>query len=243
MTATLPAPRGVFADDTTQPQPKTVLVELFTSQGCSSCPPAERILSELKNLGPASGILPIAFHVDYWDGIGWKDPFSSNAFTTRQSMYARRMRLQNVYTPQAVVDGVYEMVGSNRSQLNRAVKLRRGTAASFKMSVAVDTISEKKARVKVTIIPMNSGGKKWIYAATLIPEAITDVRSGENSGKSIPQVNIVRALADPLPFPGTQPAGAPFEVEFKNLPFHPGDHAAAWVQDHKTLAVEQAAWR
>ncbi|HWC65845.1 MAG TPA: DUF1223 domain-containing protein, partial [Thermoanaerobaculia bacterium] len=86
-----------------------VLVELFTSQGCSSCPPADRILGRL---GGEPGVIPLAFHVDYWNHAGWSDPFSRHAWSVRQQAYVRRFRLDAEYTPQAVVDGAAQLVGS-----------------------------------------------------------------------------------------------------------------------------------
>src|SRR5262245_60801676 len=93
-----------------------VVVELFTAQGCSSCPPADRLLTELGGNG-GGGIIPLAFHVDYWNHDGWTDPFSSAEWTKRQAAYARRLGLQQVYTPQAVVDGSVELIGSRAPEL------------------------------------------------------------------------------------------------------------------------------
>jgi hypothetical protein len=98
---------------------RPVVVELFTSQSCSSCPPADALLGELARRGD---VVALGFHISYWDGPGWKDPFSSQSSTDRQRAYARLFGLGQVYTPQMVVDGVHEMVGSDREQVLAAMR-------------------------------------------------------------------------------------------------------------------------
>src|SRR5258706_9910443 len=102
---------------------QAVLVELFTSEGCSSCPPADRVLTILQNdqLVPNADVITLGFHVDYWDDGGWKDWFSSLAYTRRQEAYARQLRIDSPYTPQIVVDGSTEFVGSNRAKANQVI--------------------------------------------------------------------------------------------------------------------------
>src|SRR5437588_10325455 len=97
-----------------------VVVELFTSQGCSSCPPADRLISELaKTHGQ---VIPLAFHVDYWDNAFWRDPFSSHQWTERQQMYVQSFKLNGAYTPQVVVNGSRQLVGSNATAMNAAIE-------------------------------------------------------------------------------------------------------------------------
>ena len=100
------------------PDARPTVVELFTSQGCHSCPPADAYLGVLSG---RDDIIALAHHVDYWNYIGWKDPFSSPQATERQHSYARAMRKRSVYTPQMVIDGRYDAVGSRRSQVDRAI--------------------------------------------------------------------------------------------------------------------------
>src|SRR3954451_22950703 len=103
--------------------PSPVVVELFTSQGCSSCPPADALIHDIANDPAMRGrVIPLAFHVDYWDSLGWRDPFSSSEWTQRQARYARTMRLSSAYTPQAVVNGTREFVGSNRAAMSAALE-------------------------------------------------------------------------------------------------------------------------
>src|SRR5438045_8210665 len=96
-----------------------VVVELFTSQGCSSCPPADALISELSK--KQGQVIPLAFHVDYWDNAYWRDPFSSHEWTERQMMYARTFKLNSAYTPQMVVNGTKQFVGSNAMAMNAAI--------------------------------------------------------------------------------------------------------------------------
>src|SRR5437868_14761375 len=123
LVSALLAAAPAVAGETTRP----IVVELFTSQGCSSCPPADALLGELAR---RDDVLPLAFHVDYWDRLGWKDPFSSAAATARQRTYARQLDAANVYTPQMVVDGRIDVVGSYRDQVLRAIDRARQDAAT-----------------------------------------------------------------------------------------------------------------
>ncbi|MDX1642861.1 MAG: DUF1223 domain-containing protein, partial [Thermoanaerobaculia bacterium] len=102
----------------------TVLIELFTSQGCSSCPPADRLLADLADRGELDGIvlLPLSFHVDYWNYIGWTDPFSSAEWSNRQRRYARAFGLDTIYTPQIFLNGRAEVVGSDEREVRRLIR-------------------------------------------------------------------------------------------------------------------------
>src|SRR5438105_9744109 len=115
-----------------------VVVELFTSQGCSSCPPADALIAELaKHRGQ---VIPLAFHVDYWDHQGWRDPFSSRAWTQRQMMYVHHFALNGAYTPQMIVNGSRQFVGSNSMAMNAAIE--EASRAKEVGTIAVDAESE-----------------------------------------------------------------------------------------------------
>src|SRR5436190_6281924 len=102
--------------------PAPVVVELFTSQGCSSCPPADALLSDIVHDESLRGrVIPLAFHVDYWDRLGWRDPFSSAEWSRRQYFYVRALNVNSAYTPQIVVNGAKQFVGSNRAALEQAL--------------------------------------------------------------------------------------------------------------------------
>src|SRR5208282_5788557 len=114
---------------------RPIVVELFTSEGCSSCPPADALLAELAG---RSDVLALSFHVDYWDRLGWKDPFSSPDATRRQHGYADLLGLATVYTPQMIVDGRWQAVGSDRSEVERALGSARRSRDEVPVTLAVD---------------------------------------------------------------------------------------------------------
>jgi len=161
-----------------------VVVELFTSQGCSSCPPADALLATLAD---RPGVLPLAFHVDYWNRLGWVDPFSSPWATARQSAYAAQMGSSQVYTPQAVVDGGRDVVGSDRAALDSAIADARSdpsvpltlTASDAALQVAVDPAAPADAVL-------------WLVGFDDRHE--TPVRRGENAGRTLVDRNVVRSL-------------------------------------------------
>jgi len=102
------------------PNPPVAVIELFTSQGCSSCPPADKLLTETVNRAKAGqqSVYALSFHVDYWNRLGWSDPYSDARYSARQRQYARQLNTATIYTPQAVINGRQEFVGSNRTRLN-----------------------------------------------------------------------------------------------------------------------------
>src|SRR6267154_676632 len=114
---------------------RPIVVELFTSQGCSSCPPADALLA---GLASRPEVLALSFHVDYWDRLGWKDPFSSPEATRRQHRYAELLGLATVYTPQIVVDGKWQAVGSDRTEVERALSSARGNPDQVAVALALD---------------------------------------------------------------------------------------------------------
>jgi hypothetical protein len=162
-----------------------VVVELFTSQGCSSCPPADALLGELAQ---RRDVIALAFHVDYWDYIGWKDPFASPDFTKRQRTYAGALGLRNVYTPQMVIDGGVDVVGSHRSRVEDLIR-----QASFvpKLSIGLER-ADGKHRLILPEARLERPAIIWL--AIYDREERTAVRRGENAGRELSEYNIVRAL-------------------------------------------------
>jgi len=180
--------------------PRTpVLIELFTSEGCSSCPPADVLLGQLDRLQPVptADLIVLSEHVDYWDDIGWKDPYSSRQFSLRQSDYARRFRLDGPYTPQMVVDGDSQVIGSDEHEALRAI----GSAAKIaKVPVGLSSPHLEAANmlsVHVAVGPAISPAKP-ISAQVLIALADdsdqSSVRRGENAGRTLKHVAVVRSL-------------------------------------------------
>lgn len=168
-----------------------VLVELFTSEGCSSCPPADALLARLDREQPIpeADLVVLSEHVDYWNYIGWKDPFSSHALTLRQQQYGHRFRLNSVYTPQVVVDGQTEMVGSDAARIRAAVK---AAAATAKPKAKV-RLTEDGGTVRIEIDPVQRGGAE-VWLAMAEETAESNVTRGENSGRRLPHVAVVRSL-------------------------------------------------
>ena len=116
-----------------------VLVELFTSQGCSSCPPADELLRKIARDPNLRGrAIPLAFHVDYWNHLGWRDPFSSREWSQRQGDYVRAMHLDSAYTPQVVINGSRQLVGSNAQQIYRAIEEESKRAGEGSVSIRAE---------------------------------------------------------------------------------------------------------
>jgi hypothetical protein len=172
-----------------QPVPATVadypvVLELFTSEGCNSCPPADALLGQLAR---QHDLLPLAFHIDYWDYLGWKDPYSSKFATTRQSAYGRLLDVM-VYTPQMVVDGARDAVGSDEAAVNLAIEVER---ARPKLKLVV--LKDERGELKVAI-PAGEGPSApfGVYEALFDSSHVTPVGRGENSGRTLTEFNIVR---------------------------------------------------
>jgi hypothetical protein len=167
---------------------RPVVVELFTSEGCSSCPPADKVLTELARARP--DVLPLAFHVTYWDRLGWPDPFALAAATERQRDYAATLGLDSLYTPQMVVDGRTDVVGSDRGGVLEAV---RSAATTGPAPVALRLA---RAGGQVTVeIGASPAGKGSLLLVGYDPEHRTRVARGENAGSTLTETNVVRGLA------------------------------------------------
>jgi hypothetical protein len=171
-----------FAAMPANADPRPVVVELFTSQGCSSCPPADAFLGELAR---RADVLALGFHISYWDSLGWKDPLSSPSATARQKAYARHFTDGRIYTPQMVVDGIDEMVGSDRAAILAAVG-EAPPGAIAPVSFAADQRS----------VAIGSGtGNGEVLLVRFVQHRTTDVGAGENSGRRADDFNGVKTLA------------------------------------------------
>lgn len=184
-----------------------VLVELFTSEGCSSCPPADALLSHLGKTQPvhSADIIALEEHVDYWDQLGWKDPFSSEAATARQGDYGAAFGGSQVYTPQMIVDGRTEFVGSSDADALRAIR-----AASQTPKPAVRLSWEKDDVLTIHIDPLNNTAGRdgqQVYLAVAENMLHSDVKRGENAGRGLEHNGVVRQL---LPVGKTDAAPAGF---------------------------------
>lgn len=164
---------------------RPVVVELFTSQGCSSCPPANAFLNEMTK--SRSDVLPLAFHVTYWDRLGWKDPFSLEAATSRQDRYGHRFG-DGSYTPEMVVDGGVGLVGSRRDEVNAAID----QAKREQRTVAAVRISKESGSVKIQVGSGSGSGK--ILLIGFDHEHTTKIGRGENGGRTLAETNVVRSI-------------------------------------------------
>ncbi len=174
-----------------------VVLELFTSEGCSSCPPADRLLQSLDEKQPFTNaeLLVLSEHVDYWNGHGWVDPYSSSSFSARQLRYAEQFGLGEVYTPQLIVDGQREAVGSDDVVIRKAVEIAaRSEKVSLTLSNAVLDGSRIKFHVASADLP-RSGGAATVYVALAENKVQSNVGGGENGGRLLTHVAVVRVLA------------------------------------------------
>jgi hypothetical protein len=175
---------------------RPVVVELFTSEGCSSCPPADALLAELAT---RPDVLALSFHVDYWDRLGWKDPFSSAAATARQRHYAELLGLGNVYTPQIVVDGRWQAVGSDRSEVEQAIDAARHLPAAVPVTLAID-----HGRARVTLGAAGAAAAGSVILIGFDRRHVDTVKGGENDGRALAHVDVVRGIAEIDRFDGKE---------------------------------------
>jgi len=178
-------------------RPTTVVVELFTSEGCSSCPPADVLLRQLVDAQPVKGarIVALGEHVDYWDQQGWKDRFSSAALTNRQQTYAQALNVDSIYTPQMIVNGQAQLVGSDAASARRAIE----QAVSAPHGDVQIAIAPHGDRISVTMtasgLPQASHGDHSAFVLAVTEDGLTsDVRRGENRGRTLSHTAVVRLL-------------------------------------------------
>jgi hypothetical protein len=196
-----PAPAGrasVTPTSVRQQPPGFAVVELFTSEGCSSCPPADEVAARLRDA--KKNVFILAYHVDYWDRLGWKDPFSNSFSSKRQQDYAAALGLNNIYTPQMVVNGETEFVGSDETRLLQTVDrdLRQSDPVSLSLRAAQDPGNQ----IRVTCSTESSENLS-LQVALVQDHAETNVHRGENAGKLLHHVNIVRDLKTVSMFRGS----------------------------------------
>jgi len=178
----------------TIPRIQPVLVELFTSEGCSDCPPADALLARLDvtQFVPAAHVIVLSEHVTYWDRLGWRDPFSLDSVTARQEKYGRSFGLSDVYTPQMVVDGAEQFVGSDSAALTRGVAR---AASTPKVNLDLENARWKNDVVDFAVrVPVGTKGS--LVAVLAQNAAHSQVVRGENAGRTLHHVAVARALKD-----------------------------------------------
>jgi hypothetical protein len=174
-----------------------VLLELFTSEGCSSCPPADRLLELLDQKQPLVGadLIVLSEHVDYWDRLGWKDPFSSPVYTARQQDYTRKYNLGDAYTPQLILDGRYGIVGSDGRGVTEAIQK---AIRERKIPITISSVSrdgnQLTAHIELHSDQNLKGGRGVLFVAIADNRAESHVARGENAGRSLAHVAVTRVL-------------------------------------------------
>jgi hypothetical protein len=187
--------RNICAAQTTATDRNPVLVELFTSEGCSSCPPADALLAKLDRDQPIAGaeIIVLGEHVDYWDNLGWHDRFSSHEYTDRQTEYSTRLGAE-VYTPQMIVDGADQFVGNDSAHAYRAIQ-HAAQSVKLKLTLSRPTLDGHKVSASVSSPdPATAKPHADLYAALVDPTDSTEVRGGENGGRRLQHAGVVRTL-------------------------------------------------
>lgn len=169
-----------------------VVVELYTSQGCSSCPPADAFLGKLAQ---RPDIVALGFHIDYWDYIGWKDPFGDPAHTARQRLYAASLRKRTIYTPQMVIDGVVDAVGSRWSDVERKIKQRQTLGPAERISIPIHLTRAANGVLAVTVPKAVVPGYANLFLAAMDSRHVTPVPRGENTGRTLEDFNVVRSFS------------------------------------------------
>jgi hypothetical protein len=207
-------------------EPRPIVVELYTSEGCSSCPPAEAFMGVLAQ---RSDVLPLSFHVDYWDNQGWHDRFSSSDATRRQHVYASKLHHDSVYTPQAIIDGRSDVAGSGNSViLAELARAREGVATH----IAIDA-----QNLDVSVAAQSGGKRSDVMLIAYLREATSHIGRGENSGRTLQEFNIVRSIKRLGSWNGSS---CSFRIPLSSLP-PDATHAAVLLQAWGQGAILGAA--
>jgi hypothetical protein len=220
------ADRSTKTPATQQEEP--VLVELFTSQGCSSCPPADKLLRSINERTDVE-VIALSFHVDYWDYIGWRDPYSSKQATRRQQAYAAQIAQGRAYTPQLVVDGQAHVLGSNARDAVSAIEgAHKRPSSGVRLATSVLRKDKKSVRLDLGVQGKVSG--KRLYLALYESGLVTKVRRGENAGRKIRNDYVVRHLVEVKTGESTITLDPSWDAEQLGV--------VAFAQDKKTLRID-----
>jgi hypothetical protein len=168
------------------------VVELFTSEGCSRCPPADELLARVQKETVGKPVYILAYHVDYWNRLGWKDIFSKAEYSQRQSAYSKWLKLSGVYTPQAIVNGQTEFVGSAQGTLHNAINAGLKKEAGAQLVLSNVTVNVHNAALKYNAI--GNTDNTTVQLALVQKNAVSHVKSGENGGHTLSHIQIVTEL-------------------------------------------------
>lgn len=178
----------------------SVLVELFTSEGCSSCPPADKLLAELDESQPVNGaqVIALSEHVDYWNRLGWKDPFSSAQFTERQTDYSRTLHVEDIYTPQMIVDGQDQFVGNQRATALEAIaRAAQSPKARVEAAIKSSTPNSITLSIHAGDVPeVSSGDRADVILAITESGLMNNVARGENAGRRLTHSAVTRKMVE-----------------------------------------------
>jgi hypothetical protein len=169
-----------------QERPRAV-IELFTSQGCSSCPPADKLMLEMAK---DPSLIILSLPVDYWDYLGWKDTLAHSAFTYRQKAYSAMRGDRQVYTPQVVVNGAAHAVGSDRAAIDKAILATKQQASVLSVDIRI----EKADGALKVVLPASPGASGQIWVLPMVKERAVQIGRGENTGRSVTYANVVRGV-------------------------------------------------
>jgi hypothetical protein len=238
---------GARAESTDPSQPvRPVVVELFTSEGCSSCPPADALLAKLdqqRRLGNAE-IIPLEEHVDYWDQLGWRDPFSSSQWTERQQEYMSSLGTEGVYTPQMVVDGQTEFVGSLASKAHIAIsEASQQPKADVVLAVENPVPYQVRLKIDVKMLPSPEKRDAGVWLAVTESGLHSNVQRGENAGEDLHHAAVVRSLRKVGTAKANESAAYSGEQEVRlDSAWKPGNvRLVVFVQDVKSRHIFGAA--
>ncbi len=187
-----------------QAQPQPTVVELFSSEGCSSCPPAEALIGVLAQRRP--DVIALAFHVDYWDYIGWRDRFEIREAPERQERYATALRLRSIYTPQLIIDGRRDVIGG----ADATMVPRSGATQSFALDIQL-----RADEVNVSLGAAQTAPPCDVMLVSYLPEASSAINAGENAGRELHEFNVVRSISRLGAWSGR---AASFRVAIASLP-------------------------
>lgn len=208
-----------------------VVVELFTSEGCSSCPPADKLLGEIISDAKTKNqpVFALSFHVDYWNYIGWTDPYSDEAYSLRQRKYGQAFRASRIYTPQMIVNGTTEFVGSNRTRANSAIKKALKQAAS--VSISANLIGRNQNQLTVAYNTTQLSPETVVNIALVERDLVQSVKRGENYGRKLRHENVVRFFTTSNSAKDTVKIELPDDVKLENC------SVIVYVQNSKTMTI------
>ena len=224
-----------------------VVVELFTSEGCSSCPGADKVLADLaRSEGLDVEIIPLGMHVDYWNSLGWIDPASSEQFSDRQRWYGQLFHAEQIYTPQMIVDGTQEFIGSDKPRAKSAIA---SAGKDRKGSLGLDLLSDPKVSssiscaIRIDAVPRGDEHVLDVMIAVTEDDVTTDVPRGENAGRTLKHMAVVRTLQKVLTIKASDSLPASTQAKLELRPGWKLDrlHVVVFIQDAVTGRILGAA--